>query len=190
MTTSILVAGGAGYIGSHVCKALAQAGYVPVTLDNFASGHADFVRFGPLVKACVTDGEAVSNAVQQYGIRAVIDLAGFIEVGESVQDPLKYYQNNASAKLGFLQTLHASGVKAFVFSSTAAVYGEPAQIPIPESHVLLPKNPYGWSKLFLSRFCAISMPPVVLPIWHCGISTPPEHRPMAISAKRMIRSRI
>ncbi len=151
MTHSILVAGGAGYIGSHVCKALAAAGHVPVVLDNLSAGRRDFARFGPFVEASVADAEGVRRTVTEYRIEAVIDLAGSIEVGESVKDPLKYYDNNASVKSIFLRALHESGVRAFVFSSTAAVYGEPETVPIPESHRLLPKNPYGWSKLVFEQ---------------------------------------
>lgn len=147
MTKSVLVAGGAGYIGSHVCKALQGAGYQPVTLDNFTTGRRDFVRFGPLVEASVSDPDAVQGAVRQYGIEAVIDLAGSIEVSESVRHPLKYYENNFAVKLPFLRALTEAGVKGVVFSSTAAVYGEPVAVPISESHPLLPKNPYGQSKL-------------------------------------------
>lgn len=146
MTKSVLVAGGAGYIGSHVCKVLAASGYLPVTLDNFVSGKRDFVRWGPLVEAAVSDTNAVARAVKQYGIEAVIDLAGSIEVAESVKDPLKYYENNLGCKIVFLRCLKEHGVRAFVFSSTAAVYGEPSIVPIPENHSLLPSNPYGWSK--------------------------------------------
>jgi UDP-glucose-4-epimerase GalE len=151
MTKAILIAGGAGYIGSHVCKTLAAAGYLPVTLDNLSSGHRDFVRWGPLVQAAVSDTNAVKQAIADYEIQAVIDLAGFIEVGESVVKPLKYYENNFAAKIPFLQALQESGVTAFVFSSTAAVYGEPTVIPIPETHPLQPRNPYGWSKLAFER---------------------------------------
>ncbi len=147
MSHTILVAGGAGYIGSHVCKALAAAGHIPVVLDDLSAGKRDFVRWGPLVHARVSDNDIVKRTVAEHGIRAVIDLAGSIEVGESVKDPLKYYDNNASAKVIFLRALHEAGVGAFVFSSTAAVYGEPEIIPIPESHPRAPKNPYGWSKL-------------------------------------------
>lgn len=147
MADAILVAGGAGYIGSHVCKVLLSEGFLPVCLDDMRTGHAEFVRFGPLVKAPVSDHETVGRTVAQYGIKAVIDLAGSIEVAESVQAPLKYYENNLACKIGFLDVLKRQGVQAVVFSSTAAVYGEPEYVPIPESHPLLPKNPYGWSKL-------------------------------------------
>jgi len=151
MTKSILVAGGAGYIGAHVCKALAVAGYLPVVVDNLVTGRRDFVRWGPLVEACVSDAEAVKRAVGGYGIQAVIDLAGSIEVGESVRDPLKYYHNNVAIKVPFLRALQECGVRAVVFSSSAAVYGEPVEFPIKETHPLLPKNPYGWTKLIYER---------------------------------------
>lgn len=151
MSQAILVAGGAGYIGSHVCKALKANGFTPVVLDHFSAGRRDFVKFGPLVQACVSDTAAVKEAVAKYQIEAVIDLAGSIEVAESVRDPLKYYDNNVARKIPFLRALTESGVKAFVFSSTAAVYGEPVQVPIPESHVTSPTNPYGWSKLMFER---------------------------------------
>jgi len=154
MSKAILVAGGAGYIGSHVCKTLAGAGYIPVTLDNLVTGKRDFVRWGPFVQAAVDDVAAVTSAIQQHDIKAVIDLAGSIEVGESVINPLKYYENNFACKIAFLRTLKACGVQAFVFSSTAAVYGEPVTTPIAETHPLLPKNPYGWSKLAFERMLA------------------------------------
>lgn len=154
MTQHILVAGGAGYIGSHVAKALASAGFTPVVLDNFSTGHRPFVKFGPLVEASVADSAAVRQAVQQYQIRAVIDLAGVIEVAESVRNPLKYYEINTAQKIPFLRTLIEAGVEAYVFSSTAAVYGEPQQIPIPETHPLNPTSPYGRSKLMVEQMLA------------------------------------
>jgi UDP-glucose-4-epimerase GalE len=144
---AVLVAGGAGYIGSHVCKALKAAGLLPVTLDNLVTGRKDFVRWGPLIHASVADVRAVRHAVAEHKINAVIDLAGSIEVGESVTDPLKYYDNNLATKIAFLRTLGECGVSAFVFSSTAAVYGEPVRVPVDETHPLAPKNPYGVSKL-------------------------------------------
>jgi len=151
MTKAVLVAGGAGYIGSHVCKALAAVGYLPVTLDNLCTGKRDFVRWGPLVEACVSDDDIVTQTVKEYDIQAVIDLAGSIEVAESIKNPLKYYHNNFALKIPFLRALTDAGVRAIVFSSTAAVYGEPVAIPIAETHPLQPKNPYGWSKLFYEK---------------------------------------
>lgn len=151
MKKAVLVVGGAGYIGSHVCKTLDGAGYLPITLDNLCTGYRDFVRWGELVEASVSDLDIVSSTVKKYSINAVIDLAGSIEVGESVVNPIKYYENNFACKLDFLRTLNEAGVKAFVFSSTAAVYGEPEVVPIPESHRKQPKNPYGWSKLLFEQ---------------------------------------
>jgi UDP-arabinose 4-epimerase len=151
MSKAIIVAGGAGYIGSHVCKALHGAGYLPVVLDDFSAGRRDFVRWGPVYEASVADEAVVREIAATHEPRAVIDLAGSIEVGESVRDPLKYYANNAAAKLPFLRTLKDVGVEAFVFSSTAAVYGEPDAVPIPETQRLAPKNPYGWSKLVFEQ---------------------------------------
>lgn len=154
MKKSILVAGGAGYIGSHVCKTLDAAGYHPVTLDNLCTGHRNFVRWGEFVEGSVSDVDIVADTIKKYNIESVIDLAGSIEVGESVANPIKYYENNFACKLAFLQTLSKNGVKAFVFSSTAAVYGEPETVPIPESHRRNPKNPYGWSKFLFEQLLA------------------------------------
>lgn len=154
MKNAVLVVGGAGYIGSHVCKTLDKSGYVPVTLDNLCTGYRHFVKFGPLVEAHVSNVAVVAETVAKYDIKAVIDLAGSIEVGESVVNPLKYYENNFGCKLAFMETLRTSGVKAFVFSSTAAVYGEPEFVPIPETHRKQPKNPYGWSKLMFEQLLA------------------------------------
>jgi UDP-glucose 4-epimerase/UDP-arabinose 4-epimerase len=151
LAQAVLVAGGAGYIGSHVCKTLKEAGYLPVTLDNLCTGREDFVRFGPFIKAAVSDTDAVRGIVAKHDIKAVIDLASSIEVGESVKNPLKYYDNNLASKIAFMGALHASGVRAFVLSSTAAVYGEPLTVPIPETHQTLPKNPYGWSKMMFEQ---------------------------------------
>ena len=146
MAEAILVTGGAGYIGAHVCKALAAAGFLPVVLDDLSAGRQDFVKWGPLYAGSIAEAAVVREAVAAHTIRAVIDLAASIEVAESVSDPLGYYANNVAAKLPFLQALRASGVEAIVFSSTAAVYGEPQQTPIAEDHPLAPKNPYGWTK--------------------------------------------
>lgn len=154
MKDAILVTGGAGYIGSHMCKTLAAAGYLPVTLDNLCTGKRDAVKWGPLIEGSVDDQECVQAAIKLHSIGAVIDMAGSIEVAESVSDPLKYYSNNFAQKIAFLHTLKECGVNALVFSSTAAVYGEPQHIPISESHPLQPKNPYGWSKMMYEQMLA------------------------------------
>ena len=150
-STPVLVVGGAGYIGAHVCKALAAAGRLPVALDNLASGRRDFVKWGPFRQAQISDRDAVESLLSEYGIATVIDLAASIEVAQSVRDPLAFYANNLAAKLPFLAALHAAGVVHLVLSSTAAVYGEPELVPIPETHALRPGNPYGNSKLAYER---------------------------------------
>ena len=146
---NVLVAGGAGYIGAHVAKALAGAGHVPVTYDSLVGGHRDFVKWGPLVQADIGDRGAVAQTLASHAIDAAILLAGFIEVGESVRDPLKYYANNVAKTCAFLDVLVAAGVNALVFSSSAAVYGEPEVTPIPETHPTNPVNPYGRTKLMV-----------------------------------------
>lgn len=142
------MAGGAGYIGSHVCKALAAEGYLPVTLDNLSSGHASAVRWGALVQADIADSDAVARAVQTYNIVGALHFAAKSLVGESVRDPLKYYRENVGKGVALLETLQATGVGAILFSSTAAVYGSPAApAPIREDDPTRPINPYGASKL-------------------------------------------
>lgn len=144
---AILVAGGAGFIGSHVCKALAGAGYLPVTLDNLSTGYRQAVKWGPLHEGDIRDQAFVSTQIERYRPVGAMHFAAYIEVGESAINPLKYYDNNVSAAIGFTQALIAGGVEAFVFSSTAAVYGTPQASPIPESHPTQPINAYGASKL-------------------------------------------
>lgn len=148
----ILVTGGAGYIGSHVAKALATAGHEPVVLDNLSMGHRWALRWGPLVEADLADRDALMQILK--GMDAVIHLAAFINVGESVTDPGKYYRNNFSNAINLLDAMAANGVRHIVFSSTAAVYGEPSQVPIPETEKLHPINPYGESKLSVERALA------------------------------------
>ena len=144
---AILVAGGAGYIGSQTCKALKAAGFLPVTLDNLSTGYAQAVKFGPFVQGDLRDRDLVQQTVRQYGIGAALHFAAYSLVGESVRDPAKYYDNNVGAANSFASALIGAGVEALVFSSTAAVYGVPAASPIPETHPTTPINPYGASKL-------------------------------------------
>ncbi len=147
MTKPILVAGGAGFIGAQTCKILAQAGYLPVTLDSLATGFAPAVKWGPLVQADIRDKAAVSAAIKTYGIESCIHFAAYSLVGESTQNPAKYYDNNVVAGLEFINSLMDGGVKNFVFSSTAATYGVPQSDIIPETHPTVPINPYGATKL-------------------------------------------
>ncbi|MDB5460509.1 MAG: UDP-glucose 4-epimerase [Caulobacteraceae bacterium] len=144
---AILVAGGAGYIGSQTCKALKAAGFLPVTLDNLSTGYAEAVRFGPFVEGDLRDRELVRQTVDRYAIQGALHFAAYSLVGESVRDPAKYYDNNVGAANAFASALIEAGVEAFVFSSTAAAYGTPSASPIPESHPTVPINPYGASKL-------------------------------------------
>ncbi|MBL8571874.1 MAG: UDP-glucose 4-epimerase GalE [Phreatobacter sp.] len=151
MGLNVLVAGGAGYVGAHVCKALARAGHHPVVLDSLAHGHREAVRWGPLVEADIADRAAVGRAIGSHRIDAVMHFAAWIFVGESMTSPLKYFANNLGGSLALLDAAMAAGVRRVVFSSTAAVYGEPRQVPIPESHPTEPINPYGESKLMVER---------------------------------------
>jgi UDP-glucose-4-epimerase GalE len=147
MTSAVLVAGGAGFIGAQTCKALFNAGYLPVTIDNLITGYEKAVKWGPLVKADIADREAVLEAIKTYNIKSAIHFAAFSLVGESTKDPAKYYKNNVGAAIAFTEALIEGGVEHIVFSSTAAAYGVPQVSPIPESHPLLPINPYGGSKI-------------------------------------------
>jgi UDP-arabinose 4-epimerase len=143
---SILVAGGAGYIGSHVCKALAGAGYLPVTFDNLSHGHRWAVQWGPLEIGDLNDRARIEACLSRYRPEAVIHLAGFIAAGESVVDPQKFYRNNVQGFLSLLDAMRAQDCDRMVFSSSAAVYGTPATVPIREDAVILPVNPYGQTK--------------------------------------------
>ena len=143
---AILVVGGAGYVGSHACKALAQAGYKPVTLDNLRTGHADAVKWGPLVEADFGDVEAVRETVREHAITAAMHFGALSLVAESVAEPARYYANNVAGTLRLLDALGAEGVGRMVFSSSAAVYGEASADPIPEDAPLNPINPYGETK--------------------------------------------
>lgn len=143
---SILVAGGAGYVGSHACKALARAGYLPVTIDNLATGHADAVKWGPLIQADIGDPAAVSAALDQYDIKAAMHFAASSLVAESVAKPEVYYANNVAGTLRLIEALTRRGVRNVVFSSSAAVYGAVGSGLIGEETPLAPTNPYGETK--------------------------------------------
>lgn len=151
MNKNIIVFGGAGYIGSHACKALKKAGYNPITFDNFVTGHPWAVKWGDVVKGDINHIEDIRKAFEQYKPLAVMHFAAASLVGESVENPLKYYQNNVGGSLNILQVMNEFKVKYIVFSSTAAVYGEPTQTPISEELEKAPINPYGRSKLMVEN---------------------------------------
>jgi UDP-glucose-4-epimerase GalE len=147
----ILVTGGAGYIGSHTCKALTRAGYRVVVFDNLVAGHRAPVRYGDLVEGDVTDLQAVRTALRHHEISGVLHLAGFLDVGESIREPGRYYRNNVTGSLTVLEAMALESVHAFVFSSTCAVYGDPIETPIKETHPQNPINSYGETKLAVER---------------------------------------
>jgi UDP-arabinose 4-epimerase len=151
MSLSILVTGGAGYIGSHACKALARAGYRPVVLDNLSRGRRLAVRWGPLVEADLADRARVAAALTEHGISAVLHFAAYAYVGESVADPALYYRNNLGGSLSLLEAMREVGVDKIVFSSTCATYGILERMPIAETAPQLPVNPYGETKLAIER---------------------------------------
>jgi UDP-glucose 4-epimerase/UDP-arabinose 4-epimerase len=151
MGASILVTGGAGYIGAHTCKALAGAGYIPVTYDNLSTGRADFVRWGPFVEGDIADSAKVTETCRSYGVVAAIHFAADAIVEESVIEPAKYYRNNVAFSLSLLEGLRAAGVGNIVYSSSSAVYGAPKEQPITEETRPNPINPYGMSKLMVER---------------------------------------
>lgn len=147
----VLVTGGAGYIGSHAAKALQQAGYEVVVYDNLVAGHREAVRFGTFVEGDITDLDTVRRALREHRIWGVMHFAAYLDVGESVREPSKYYRNNVGGALTVLDAMALEGVRFFVFSSTCATYGEPIETPIPETHPQKPINSYGESKLAVER---------------------------------------
>ncbi|MER8842446.1 UDP-glucose 4-epimerase GalE [Mesorhizobium sp. M0913] len=148
---NILVTGGAGYIGSHTCKALAKAGYQPIVFDNMISGHREAVRWGPLEIGDILDRVRLDCVIQQYRPTAVVHFAAFAYVGESVVDPAKYYRNNVAGSLSLLDAMRDHGIDRIVFSSTCATYGVPQNLPITEETEQKPINPYGNSKLVVEQ---------------------------------------
>ena len=147
----VLVTGGAGYIGSHVCKALAELGIEPICLDSLEKGHEWAVRWGPLEQGDIGDGRFVEEVFRRHKPRVVVHLAGYIEVGESVARPERYMDNNAGKSRVLIGAALRHGVEAFVFSSTCAVYGLPLSEQLTEDHRLAPINPYASSKASVER---------------------------------------
>ncbi|BCR05389.1 UDP-glucose 4-epimerase GalE [Desulfuromonas versatilis] len=150
----ILVTGGAGYIGSHVVKALGEAGYEVLTYDNLSTGNRWAVLSGRLVEGDLADRERLSRVVADFRPAAVMHFAAAIEVGESVTNPLKYYRNNTVNALNLIEVMREQRIDRMIFSSTAAVYGIPEVIPVAEGAPLAPINPYGASKMMTERLLA------------------------------------
>ena len=151
MSQSILVTGGAGYIGSHACKTLARAGYRPVVYDNLSRGHREAVRWGPLVEGDIADSSRLGAAIKEHQVTAVMHFAALAYVGESVGDPALYYRNNLGGSLSLLEAMRETGVGEIVFSSSCATYGTPDTVPIRETAPQHPVNPYGETKLAIER---------------------------------------
>jgi len=148
---NILVIGGAGFVGSHMVKQLGLSGYRVTTLDNLSNGHRDAVLYGDFVQGDLADKALLTQLIQPGRFDAVMHFASFIQVGESVQEPAKYYDNNVANTLHLLEAMRLAGVKRFVFSSTAATFGQPLYSPMDEKHPQRPINPYGRSKLMVEQ---------------------------------------
>lgn len=151
---AVLVTGGAGYIGSHACQALQRAGFEPVACDNLVYGHPWAVQWGPLEEGDIADRAWLDEVFSRYRPVAVMHFAAYAYVGESVQDPGKYYRNNVAGTLTLLEAVRDFGIGRFIFSSTCATYGVPERVPIGEDCPQVPINPYGASKLMIERMLA------------------------------------
>ena len=148
---NILVVGGAGYIGSHMCKRLAKHGYLPIVLDNLSRGHEKAVKWGPFFEGSISDRNILKRVFSENRIDAVMHYAAYCYVGESVTDPSMYYQNNLADTICLLSEMVEAEIKKIVFSSSCAVYGEPEEIPITENHPQNPVNPYGRTKYMVEQ---------------------------------------
>jgi UDP-glucose 4-epimerase len=148
---TVLVVGGAGYIGSHTCLDLANKGYKPVVYDNFSNGHREFVKWGPAEEGDIRDRARLDEVLARHKPAAILHFAALIEVGESVKDPVSFYENNVIGTLTLLAAAQAAGIKAFVFSSTCATYGLPESLPLDETHRQAPINPYGRTKYIVEQ---------------------------------------
>lgn len=148
---NVLVVGGAGYIGSHMVHDLLRAGYGVVVLDNLSRGHRELIAGGTFIEGDLGNAVLLDNIFLKYSIAAVMHFAAYSLVGESVENPLIYYRNNVSRTIELLDAMIRHRVSCFIFSSTAAVYGEPIKVPITEDHPCHPTNPYGATKLAVER---------------------------------------
>ena len=148
---TILVTGGAGYIGSHVCKSLAAEGFNPVAVDCLSHGHESAVKWGPLERVDLTDDARLKTVIKQHQPVGVMHFADLCDVGESVLDPARYYHNNLMGSLNLLRGMLDRGIHAIIFSSSCAIYGVPEKIPISETQAKVPVTPYGVSKLVVEH---------------------------------------
>jgi UDP-arabinose 4-epimerase len=148
---TVLVTGGAGFIGSHTCKALARAGYLPVTLDNLERGHETAVKWGPLERGDIRDEQDLRRVFEAWRPEAVVHFAAYAYVAESNIDPLKYYVTNICGTANLLKACVLYGCESVVFSSSCATYGIPVRLPLNESDAQRPINPYGYTKLVVER---------------------------------------
>ena len=148
---NILVVGGAGYIGSHMAKYLSKKGYMPVVLDNLVLGHRRAVKYGPFFEGSMNDSSLLEKIFSEYPISAVMHFAAFCYVGESVEEPARYYQNNVANTLTLLEVMVEKKIGNFIFSSSCASYGEPVEIPMTEDHPQKPISPYGRTKLMVEQ---------------------------------------
>ncbi len=149
--STILVTGGAGYIGSHVVKELLRQGHQPIVYDNLQTGHRKAAQEALLIEGDLADQERLREIFHSYPIDAIMHFAAYCLVGESVRDPIKYFNNNVKNSLQLLEIIDENNINKFVFSSSAAVYGEPEEIPITEEHPCIPKNPYGETKWIFEK---------------------------------------
>ncbi|WP_165184054.1 UDP-glucose 4-epimerase GalE [Caulobacter soli] len=150
----VLVAGGAGYVGSHTCLRLAQAGFRPIVFDDLSNGHREHVQWGPLEIGDIRDGARLDAVFAAHRPVAVVHLAASIEVGESVRNPGKFFDNNVGGSISLIEATRRAGVEALVFSSTCATFGDPVHLPMAEDHPQIPLNPYGRSKLMVEQVLA------------------------------------
>ena len=147
----ILVVGGAGYIGSYMCKCLAKNGYKPIVLDNLVRGHFEAIKWGPFYEGSISDKALLMHIFSKHEIAAVMHFAAFCYVDESVREPVTYYQNNVANTINLLKAMIEKNISNFIFSSSCATYGEPIETPITEQHPQNPINPYGRSKLMVEQ---------------------------------------
>nr|WP_314433340.1 UDP-glucose 4-epimerase GalE [uncultured Brevundimonas sp.] len=154
MSQTVLVTGGAGYVGSHVCLALHEAGFTPVVYDNLSNGHAAFVQWGVLEQGDIRDGVRLGEVIAKYRPASVLHFAALIEVGESVKEPGRFFENNVAGAITLIEAARRGGIGCMVFSSTCATYGDPVRLPMDETHPQAPLNPYGRSKLMVEQALA------------------------------------